>query len=123
MRLPDHGGAEVPQDRITGYLLSATHRDGRHKAAFFIRCGFSQANWNTLAEALRRHATDNEVTRSEQTPFGSRYTVDGRLSMPDGSAVNVRVVWFVEHGETAPRLMTAYPLPGRQRPGQNSEGR
>jgi hypothetical protein len=121
MRLPNHENAQVPQDKVTGYLLSATHRDGRHKAAFFFRYGFSAANWEVLAEALQRHAADNEVARSEQTPFGRRYAVDGRLLTPNGSAVNVRVVWFVEEGESVPRLVTAYPLPMRQHPGQSDE--
>jgi hypothetical protein len=39
MKLPNHEHALVPQEKITGYLLSLTHRDGRHKAAFFVSFG------------------------------------------------------------------------------------
>jgi len=63
-----------------------------------------------LANALRRHAAENEVAKIEQTTFGTRYVVDGPLSTPSGRSVNVRVVWFVEHAEMIPRLVTAYPL-------------
>jgi len=66
-----------------------------------------------LANALRRHAAENEVVKTEQTPFGTRYVVEGPLSTPNGRSVNVRVVWFVEHAETIPRLVTAYPLERR----------
>jgi hypothetical protein len=94
--------AEIPEEKITGYLLSITHRDGRHKAAFFIAHGFAAEDWETLANALRRHAAENEVAKTEQTPFGTRYIVEGPLTTPDGRNPMVRVVWFVERGETIP---------------------
>jgi len=75
--------------------------------------GFSVEDWEVLAKALHRHAAENEVVKIEQTPFGTRYVVDGPLSTPSGRSVNVRVVWFVEHAETIPRLVTAYPLKRR----------
>jgi len=113
VRLPNSEKAGIPKRKITGYLLSATHRDGRHKATFFMRYGFSVEDWEVLAEALRRHAAENELIRTEQTPFGTRYIVEGPLQSPDGRNPYVRVVWFVERGQTIPRLATAYPL---QRP-------
>lgn len=36
MKLPNVEAVVVSEDKITGYLLSPTHRDGRHKAAFFL---------------------------------------------------------------------------------------
>ncbi len=112
MKLPNHEQAMVPQRKITGYLLSPTHRDGRSKAAFFTRFGFSAASWEVLAEALRRHAADHNVMETEDTPFGTSYTIEGALVTPNGRAPRVRVVWFIETGETTPRFVTAYPLKG-----------
>lgn len=109
MKLPDHEAAQIPKGKITGYLLSTVHRDGRHKAAFFMRYGFSAEDWEALANALRGHAAVNDVARIDQTRFGQRYVVEGRLPTPDGGAPHVRVVWFVEHSGTTPRLVTAYP--------------
>jgi hypothetical protein len=40
MRLPNVAAAVVPSEKIIGYLLSLEHRDGQHKAAFFLRFGF-----------------------------------------------------------------------------------
>lgn len=113
MKLPNHREARIPKGKVTGYLLSTTHRDGRHKAAFFMSYGFSAEGWEVLANALHRHAAENEVVKTGQTPFGTRYVVEGPLSTPNGRSVNVRVVWFVEHAETIPRLVTAYPLERR----------
>lgn len=110
MKLPNHERALVPREKVVDYLLSRTHRDGRGKAAFFSRFGFTPESWQTLAEALLRHAARYEVAKAEATPFGTRYVVEGELETPDGRAPSVRAVWFVETDEEIPRLATAYPL-------------
>jgi hypothetical protein len=51
MKLPNLENAQIPPAKITDYLLSFTHRDGRHKAAFFTRFGFSADNWEIMAAA------------------------------------------------------------------------
>ncbi|HEX6290223.1 MAG TPA: hypothetical protein VFZ66_13605 [Herpetosiphonaceae bacterium] len=99
----------MPQQKITAYLLSLSHRDGQSKARFFMRFGFVPAQWEILATALRQHARDHEVQQVEPSPFGTRYVVAGPLVAPDGRGPLVRVVWFIETGETIPRLVTAYP--------------
>jgi hypothetical protein len=40
MMLPDRDRAHVDRSKITEYLLSLSHPDGRTKAAFFMRFGF-----------------------------------------------------------------------------------
>jgi hypothetical protein len=52
MKLPNLDKAVVSEAKVAGYLLSATHRDGRHKAAFFVRFGFRSEAWQELAGAL-----------------------------------------------------------------------
>jgi hypothetical protein len=113
VKLPNYGSAEVPQTKITGYILSILHRDGRSKAVFFSGYGFSADRWEELALALRGHAADHEVTKIEDSPFGTRYIVDGTLPTPDGRAPFVRSVWFIETGEQIPRFLTAYPMQRR----------
>jgi Domain of unknown function (DUF6883) len=108
MKLPNHEHASVPERKITAYLLSLTHRDGRSKAAFFLRFGFSVDNWEVLADALRRHAAEHKVVEIESTSFGTSYVAEGEIIAPDGRSPQVRVVWFIETGESLPRLVTAY---------------
>jgi hypothetical protein len=72
VKLPSLELAVVPEGKITGYILSTSHRDGRHKAAFFLSFGFAADEWETLASALLRHASANDVARRESTPFGTR---------------------------------------------------
>ena len=59
---------------------------------------------------LRRHAADYEVARTENSPFGARYVVEGIMATPDGRDPLVRTVWFVDTGAETPRFVTAYPL-------------
>lgn len=115
MKLPNVDAAEVPGAKIASYLLNVEHRDGRGKALFFLEFGFSQERWQLLADALRQHSRSHEVSVTEQTEFGTKYTIDGELDTPTGATPNVRVVWFVESGDNEPRLVTAHPLSRREK--------
>lgn len=115
MKLPNLTKAIVPQEKLADYLLSFTHRDGRHKAAFFTRFGFAADSWETLAAALRRHIADHEVIKTEDSPFGKRYLIEGPVAAPDGRMPVIRSVWFIRTEEDTPRFVTAYPLGGRSR--------
>ena len=108
-----HGKADAPVRPILGYLLSPTHRAGKSKAAFFSKHGFATRNWQVLARALRAHAIENKVSHVEETAYGTRYVVDGVLASPDGTALNVRSVWFINLGSAVPRFATAHPLSRR----------
>lgn len=110
MHLPNAAEAYVPSEKITDYLLDPEHENGRGKALFFIRFGFSVAQWEQLAQALIRHASVHEVVKEEVTSFGIRYVTEGTLQTPSGRTPKVRVVWFISKNEQNPRLVTAYPL-------------
>ena len=92
MKLPNLELAEVPERKITHYLLNPAHPAGGSKAVFFLR----------LVHA-------NGVAASDDSPYGTRYAVQGPLASPLGSRLNVRSVWFIETGDRKPRLVTAYP--------------
>ena len=110
MKLPYVERAVVPARKITHYLLSQTHRDGQHKAAFFRAFGFTPEDGQALASALQHHARSHEVTEITPTPFGRNYVVEGPLPAPNGRAPRVRVVWFIANGGETATLATAYPL-------------
>lgn len=61
MKLPNVENAEIPQSKITKYLLSTTHRAGKSKASFFMQFGFDVDRWEALAVALKQHALENEI--------------------------------------------------------------
>jgi hypothetical protein len=110
MKLPNANKAIVDRKKIVDYLLNPAHPAGGSKALFFLRFGFTVANWQHLTEALLRHARENEVTATEQTVYGRRFVVEGPLTTPDGSRLNVRSAWYIDEGDSAPRFVTAHPL-------------
>jgi siroheme synthase len=115
MKLPLVNEAEAPQAKIVFYLLDPNHRSGKSKARFFTGHGYTVGRWQELAEALRAHASENEVVKQETTPLGVRLVVEGPLTLRDGLVAQIRSVWFIESGERAARLATAYPLRQRKR--------
>jgi len=110
VKLPNAERAFVEEAKITGYLLSLDNVDGRPKAVFFLRFGFSPLAWEAMASALVRHGNEYEIERLARRPHGMQYTVVGRLHCPDGRLPFVRTVWMVRNGEDVPRLVTAYPI-------------
>ena len=110
MRLPNAHQARVDAAKIVDYLLSASHSDGRSKAAFFSSFGFEVGQWRSFAEALRNHGASNEIADITASDYGTRYSVDGIIETPDGRNPHVRTVWIMDKADNEPRLVTAYPL-------------
>ena len=115
MKLPNAAFAEMPRAKVADYLLNPYHSDGWGKALFFNKFGFSARNWETLAEALHRHALENDVAAVTKTPFGTCYVIEGTLRSPDGRNPSIRTVWAQDDDEDLPpRLVTAYPISARK---------
>jgi len=50
-----------------------------------MKLGFTTDVWQDLAKALLGHADDNEVVKTEDSPFGTRYIIEGEIVTPIGS--------------------------------------
>jgi hypothetical protein len=108
--LPNSAGARVEEAKILRYLLCLEHPVGGPKAKFFLGRGFSQMDWEGMADALRHHAANNLVVRKVTFPFGTKYTLDCHLPTPDQSNPCIRTVWEIRPDDTRPRFITAHPL-------------
>ena len=64
-----------------------------------------------MAEQLREHVRSHDVVDTRQKEHGTSYTVDGPVTAPDLSRLQIRPVCFIEHGGSIPRFVTAHPLP------------
>lgn len=109
MKLPNADLVKVEQKKITEYLLNPDHPDNGGKADFFVALGFRRDDWEPLAGSFRRLAMAYSVTRSMESAHGKKYIVDGAIETPTGKSPMVRTIWFIDSGETIPRLVTAYP--------------
>lgn len=114
VKLPNHKQATIPEAKIRNYLLSSTHPIGRGKSEFFVRFGFSLDQWILLANALLLHASENDISNIEESPFGVRYIIEGTLSTPDNRNPVIRSVWFIDEQDEVPRFVTAYPINKRR---------
>lgn len=114
LRLPGAGEAHVPESKLTGYLLSLDHPAGRMKAAYFITRGFSPTSPELLRMAILEVARSGRVQSMTETPWGTKYYVEGSARAPDGNRVGLATVWMVAD-RGAPILVTAYP---RREPGR-----
>ena len=65
----------MDQEKITDYLLSGTHPDGRSKVEFFRNFGLRLEEWKVLVEALRHPGTINSVISVVESDYGTRYSV------------------------------------------------
>lgn len=108
MKLPFAHRLCVDESKIIGYLLS--HSNGQGKAAFFLGFDFQPEKWMTFADALTAQARRNPVVEEVDSPYGTRYSVDGELETPSGRRPRVRTVWILERDSDEPRLITAHPV-------------
>lgn len=110
MELPYSDRLRVDQAKIVDYLLSESK--GRGKATFFLQLDFRPENWTVLAEAIKVQARSHPVVLAVDSPWGTRYSVDGAIDTPSGREPRprVRTVWILEAGSDQPRLITAHPV-------------
>jgi hypothetical protein len=107
--MPDWRAAYVPPEKLSGYLLSEAHAVGKWKADLFRALGFGQDNAEVLERRLLEIAMGNPVISDIQTPFGTKYVIEGNLLTPEGRLVQLLTVWIVEPSDPRPRFVTAYP--------------
>lgn len=112
MKLLYRKNVSIPKEKLTDYLLSVVHPDGKSKAKLFREWGYDETNINKLEEDLRKIATRRKVVSSRPSAKGDgiNYVVDGKMAIPKGGIRPVRTVWFTSNNQKKPRLVTAYPL-------------
>ena len=109
MKMPGAVRAFIEPAKIRDYLLSPVHPIGRFKAVFFARLGYTAANWQDLAAALRLVALRNDASCGAEGTYGKRFDVRATLKGPAGRKAAVVTAWIVRSGEDFPRFITAFP--------------
>lgn len=104
----DAAAAIISAQKLRHYLLSTTHPIGRYKAAFFIGLGYTTEASEVLERDLRNLLL-GPVEMLEATEYGQKFATHGELKGPTGRIAAAVAVWILLTGESAPRLVTAYP--------------
>lgn len=113
MKLPNSKNVIIPKVKLTDYLLSIAHPEGKSKAKFFrFICGFNETNIEKLDLALRKIARTRKVVsyRSSEDKSGINYYVNGKITVPNGGTKNIKTFWYLKKGQRNTRFVTAYPL-------------
>jgi hypothetical protein len=109
MKLPTRN-AIIPPDKLRDHLLSPTHPDGRAKAEYLGRLGYSQDTFLQLEADLREQVRCRDAQPVRATLYGQKYEILGPLMGPNGSTGWVRTIGIILTGEAAPRLVTLIPV-------------
>ena len=109
MKLPHAERAIVDERKVREYLLSPSHPVGRFKAKYFGSIGFPAEDWAGFVSALLRLAAEGDATLVEQSEYGQKYVVRGRIAGAGARPAEVDSVWIIEVGDDVPRLVTVYP--------------
>jgi hypothetical protein len=106
--LPRRDELHVEEKKVVNYLLNPDSADGKSKARFFTRLGFTRQAWTVFADALREHGATRPISQTKTTPFGQMFVLECEIITPDERNPCIETVWIVEE-ERPPRLVTAYP--------------
>ncbi len=111
MKLPYKENAIIKREKLTNYLLSLTHPEGKSKAKFFRGIGFNAINIGEFEKALLKIGTTKEVKETDKTKsqYVIKYTIYGFVSAPNGKKYKVKTVWAIDIGSEIPHLTTAHP--------------
>lgn len=111
MRLPNRKNVRIKREKITKYLLSLSHEEGRSKAKFFRGIGFNETNIEQFEKILLSIGKSNKVVKVDKSKkeFVTKYVIDGLIDSPGGKQYKVRTVWAIERGSKIPHLATAHP--------------
>lgn len=110
MKLPYRTKAYISMEKLTQYLLSETHADGKLKAKLFRKFGFNEANASLLEKLLLNIAYTQKVGNIVESIHGIKYVIDGKIKTPSGKILEVRTIWILEPNKNIPRFVTTYPV-------------
>jgi hypothetical protein len=108
-QLPNCEKAHIADAKLYRYLLNHEHPEGKNKARFYERIGYTPDQAEQLRSDLIRLACSGNVTSMKTNAQGRKYTVVGPINAPNGKTYHLLSVWAVEPPDNLPRLITAYP--------------
>jgi hypothetical protein len=109
MTVPNAERASIATEKLTAYLLNASHKRGGAKARLLLSVGYRSDDPLLLASDLRAQHLSRNVTRTSENPYGVVYEVEGPIKTPSGKTVRFCSVWQVDTGTDVPRFITMYP--------------
>lgn len=108
MVLPNVERASIDRRKLAGYVLNASHPEGRHKARVFASAlGIAAADTDWFAGAILTGVSRTEAVLQRVTTWESIYAVDVDIVCGPKCA-KVRTVWLCT--EAATRFVTCFVI-------------
>jgi SPP1 gp7 family putative phage head morphogenesis protein len=101
----------IPDAKLTRYLLDRNHVQGGPKAKFLYEMGFDQKEPDILRKAITDLAIRSTPEKGDQTPYGQKWSVVGQVVGPTDSREMTAV--FIDKGGTID-LVTLVPSKRRK---------
>jgi hypothetical protein len=106
--IPNAEGAIIDNQKLSGYVLSQTHPQGKHKARVFEAVlGLTEADSYILRDALEAAVQSQEAVIVGEDEYGIRYQIDFEMTTDAGHA-EIRSGWMIRADEDRPRFVTCY---------------
>lgn len=109
MPIPNADRAIIALEKLTGYLLNASHKRGGAKARLLISLGYQPAVPERLAADLRTQHLSLNAMRTSQNAYGVSYRIEAEIVTPSGKSVRFCSIWQIDAGTETPRFITMYP--------------
>lgn len=109
MSIPNADRAIIADERLTEYLLSASHKRGGAKARLLMSLGYQTTVPERLVADLRAQHLSLDATRTSLNAYGVSYRIEGEIATPSGKSVRFCSIWQIDTGTETPRFITMYP--------------
>lgn len=90
MKIP--ADAEIPDDKLTRYLLVYKARNDKSK--FLAQAEFTVQNPEALRNAIRQLVESNEALEDSTNEYGTFYQVNGELIGTNGRILSITTIWL-----------------------------
>jgi hypothetical protein len=109
MVIPNAHRAIIAAEKLTGYLLSVSHKRGGPKARLLLSVGYRADHPEWLESDLRTQHLRLDATRTHGNEYGVVFEIEGPMRTPGGRTVRFCSVWQIDTGTDVPRFITMYP--------------
>ena len=109
MPIPNADRAIIAVQKVTAYLLNASHKRGGAKARLFIALGYQPTLPERLVEDIRAQHLSLDPVRIDRNAYGVSYRIEGDIVTPSGKPVCFCSIWQIDTGTETPRFITMYP--------------
>lgn len=105
MKLPVN--ATIAPEKLTEYLLR--HQVENDKSGFLALGGYALENAERLMSDLRTQILPLDAGFFDQTEYGPKYRIHGKLTGPNGRALNIVSIWMKEDATGETKFVTLFP--------------